>query len=443
MHYHFISIGGAVMHNLALDLLAQGHIVTGSDDEIFDPALSRLKEKGILPAEFGWFPEKITQNIDACILGMHARADNSELLKANELGLPVYSFPEFIYEQSKNKTRVVIGGSHGKTTTTAMIMHVLRTLGKEFDYLVGSAINGFDRMVKMSDAPIVILEGDEYLTSPLDRRPKFLVYHANIAQITGVAWDHINVFPTFEEYVHQFELFINQLPDGAPLAYYAGDEHLQQLTAPHKNRLKLMPYQALPHTVENGETYLTTATSKVPLHVFGLHNLQNMAGAKLLCTELGISDNDFNTAISSFGGTARRLEKIKQTDDLIIFRDFAHSPSKVKATVDAVKKQYPTHNVVACFELHTYSSLNSDFLAEYHQSLTAADEAIVYFNEHVLELKKLPPLDIEEVAEAFGGSIEVYTDSKMLHRYLKTPHPKKTVLLLMSSGNFNNMDLNF
>lgn len=443
MHYHFISIGGAVMHNLALDLLAQGHVVTGSDDEIFDPALSRLKEKGILPPAFGWFPEKITSTLDACILGMHARADNPELLKANELGLPVYSFPEFIYEQSKNKTRVVIGGSHGKTTTTAMIMHVLRTLGKEFDYLVGSAINGFDRMVKMSDAPIVILEGDEYLTSPIDRRPKFLVYHANIAQLTGVAWDHINVFPTFEEYVHQFELFINQLPDGAPLAYYADDEHLQQLTAPHQNRLKLMPYNALPHTVENGQTFLITPTGNLPIKVFGLHNLQNMAGAKLLCNEIGISEDDFNTAIAHFDGTARRLEKIKQTDDLIVYRDFAHSPSKVQATVDAVKQQYPNHKVIACFELHTYSSLNSEFLSQYHQTLTVADEAIVYFNEHVLELKKMPPLDIEEVAEAFGGSIEVYTDSKMLHRYLKTPHRENTVLLLMSSGNFNNMPLDF
>lgn len=443
MNYHFISIGGAVMHNLALDLLAQGHTVTGSDDEIFDPALTRLKEKGLLPETFGWFPDKITPQVDAVILGMHARADNPELLKAKELGLPIYSFPEFIYEHSKNKTRVVVGGSHGKTTTTAMIMHVLHTLGKQFDYLVGSAIDGFERMVRISDAPVIILEGDEYLTSPIDPRPKFLVYHANIAQLTGIAWDHINVFPTFEGYVHQFDLFINQLPDGAPLAYYADDEHLQKLVTPHANRLQLFPYVALPHTVENGQTFLTTTGGKLPLQVFGLHNLQNMAGAKHLCNQLGISDDDFYTAISTFGGTARRLEKIKDTGSLVVFRDFAHSPSKVKATVDAVKQQYPHHKIIACFELHTFSSLNKNFLSQYHQTLTQADDALVFFNEHVLELKKMPPLDIETVAEAFGGSVKVYTESKMLHRYLHSAIKNNSVLLLMSSGNFDNLPLDF
>ncbi len=443
MNYHFISIGGAVMHNLALDILAQGHTVTGSDDEIFDPALSRLKAHNIAPEKFGWFPENITTNIDVIILGMHARADNPELQRAKELGLTIYSFPDFIYEHSKNKTRVVIGGSHGKTTTTAMIMHVLKTLGKEFDYLVGSSIDGFDRMVKMGDAPIVILEGDEYLTSAIDRRPKFLVYHANIAQLTGVAWDHINVFPTFEEYVYQFELFINQLPDGAPLTYFEGDEHLQKLIEQHKNRLQLIPYQALPHTVENGHTFLDTNEGKIALQVFGLHNLQNMAGAKNICTQLGISDTDFYHAISSFEGTARRLEKLKDTGSFVVFRDFAHSPSKVKATVDAVKTQYPNHKIIACFELHTFSSLNSNFLTEYHNTLQAADEAIVYYNEHVLELKKMPPLDVEEVAEAFGGGVEIYTDAEMLHEFVADIEQKNTVLLLMSSGTFSNLPLNF
>lgn len=438
------------MHNLALDLLAQGHKVTGSDDEIFDPALSRLKQHNILPEKFGWFPENITTDIDAIILGMHARKDNPELLKAQELGLTIYSFPEFIYEHSKNKTRVVIGGSHGKTTTTAMILHVLKTLGKDFDYLVGSSIDGFDRMVKMSDAPLVILEGDEYLTSAIDRRPKFLVYHANIAQLTGIAWDHINVFPTFEEYLKQFELFINQLPDGAPLTYYAGDEHLQKLTAPHQNRLQLLPYHELPHSIENGVTYLDTAQGKLPLHVFGLHNLQNMAGAKHICNQIGIDDSEFYHAISSFEGTAKRMEKIKDTADLVVFRDFAHSPSKVQATVEAVKSQYPDHKLVACFELHTFSSLNKNFLTEYHGALSQADEAIVYYDEHVLELKKMPALDMEEVAEAFGGSIDVYTDAEMLHEFIAavsqklTPTGKdKTVLLLMSSGTFGNLPLNF
>lgn len=450
MHYHFISIGGAVMHNLALDILAQGHKVTGSDDEIFDPALSRLKAHNILPEKFGWYPENITEDIDVIILGMHARANNPELLKAQELGLTIYSFPEFIYEHCKNKTRVVIGGSHGKTTTTAMIMHVLKTLNKEFDYMVGSSIDGFDRMVKMADAPIVILEGDEYLTSAIDRRPKFLLYKADIAQLTGIAWDHINVFPTFEGYLEQFELFINQLPDGAPLTYYAGDEHLPKMVELHKNRLQLLPYTELDHTIEYGQTFLTTAQGKIPLHIFGLHVLQNMAGAKHVCNQLKISDADFYTAISSFEGTAKRMEKIKDTENLVVFRDFAHSPSKVQATVDAVRTQYPNHKLLACFELHTFSSLNKKFLTEYNGSLNKADTSIVYYDEHVLELKKMPALEMEEVAEAFGGSIEVYTDAEMLHNFIHSTGKKSsqkgnqnTVLLLMSSGTFSNLPLNF
>lgn len=443
MRYHFISIGGAVMHNLALDLQVQGHTVTGSDDEIFDPALSRLKKHGLLPEAFGWFPEKLTSDIDAVILGMHARQDNPELLRAKELGLTIYSFPEFIYEQSKHKTRVVIGGSHGKTTTTAMVLHVLKYFNEDFDYLVGSAIEGFDRMVKLSAAPLIILEGDEYLTSPLDPRPKFLVYHATHAQLTGIAWDHINVFPTFESYLDAFKTFINNLPDGAPLAYYEGDKHLEALTAPHKNRLKLLPYRALPHEVERGTTYLVSAGERIALKVFGLHNLQNMSGAKLICNELGINDKEFYEAISQFGGTARRLEKVREEGSFIVFRDFAHSPSKVKATVEAVKAQYPNRKLVAGFELHTFSSLNKEFITEYNQTLAAADEAIVYFNEHVLELKKMPALDIKEVVAGFGGNVKVYTDSDALYSYLKYHSADDTVLLLMSSGNFNNMPLDF
>lgn len=450
MHYHFISIGGAVMHNLALDILAQGHKVTGSDDEIFDPALTRLKAYNISPEKFGWYPENINSEIDVVILGMHARADNPELLKAKELGLTIYSFPEFIYEHSKNKTRVVIGGSHGKTTTTAMIMHVLKTLNKDFDYMVGSSIDGFDRMVKMSDAPIVILEGDEYLTSAIDCRPKFLLYKADIAQLTGIAWDHINVFPTFKGYLEQFELFINQLPNGAPLTYYAGDKHLLEMVKPHKDRLQLLPYTELDHTIEDGQTFLTTKHGKMPLHVFGLHVLQNMAGAKHICNQLKISDTDFYTAISSFEGTAKRMEKIKDTTNFIVFRDFAHSPSKVQATVEAVKNQYPNHKLIACFELHTFSSLNKSFLAEYRNTLNKADDAVVYYDNHVLELKKMPPLDKKEVAEAFGGTVEVYTDAERLHALvhqisIKTVSSgnENKVLLLMSSGTFSNLSLNF
>ncbi len=437
------------MHNLALDIVAQGHTISGSDDEIFDPALSRLKQHNILPKKMGWFPENITHSIDIIILGMHARANNPELLKAQKLGLTIYSFPEFIYQHSKNKIRVVIGGSHGKTTTTAMLLHVLKTLNKKFDYLVGSSISGFDRMVKMSDAPIIILEGDEYLSSAIDRRPKFLLYKADIAQITGIAWDHINVFPTFEGYLHQFALFINQLPDGAPLTYYAGDVHLQKLIAPHKNRLQLIPYHELPHTVENGKTYLETKEGKLPLHVFGLHNLQNMAGAKHICNQLKINDSDFFQAISTFEGTANRMEKIKDTNNFIVFRDFAHSPSKVQATVEAIKNQYPNHTLIACFELHTFSSLNKSFLSEYSNTLSKANNALVYYDNHVLALKKMPPLDKKEVAQAFGGSINVYTDADKLHTYIsqvgKTAltNNDNTVLLLMSSGTFGNLPLRF
>lgn len=440
---HFISIGGAVMHNLAMCLHNLGWEVSGSDDEIFEPSRSRLAALGLLPKEQGWYPEKINQELDAIILGMHARADNPELLKAKELGLKIYSFPEFVYEHSKNKTRLVIGGSHGKTTTTAMIMHILKEQKREFDYLVGSIIDGYDTMVQLSDAPLIVIEGDEYLNSALDPRPKFHFYFPQLAQITGIAWDHINVFPTWENYVEQFRLFICQLPDGAPLSYYEGDETLKQLCEKESQRLKLLPYSTPENSIENEKTCLIYQGQKFPLRIFGTHNLQNLEGAVKLCETLGISKEEAYRSMETFGGTARRLESWLDEPERKIFRDFAHSPSKLNATVKSVREQYPSRRIIAVFELHTFSSLNREFLDEYHGSLDGAEDAIVYFNPKVLEHKKLPDLDPEEVSEAFGGSVKVYTDSEMLEEYLKAQNYKNTVLLLMSSGNFNNIDFSF
>ncbi|MDX5319654.1 MAG: Mur ligase domain-containing protein [Bacteroidota bacterium] len=441
---HFISIGGAVMHNMALCLHQLGNIVTGSDDEIFEPSRSRLANAGLLPDQWGWFPEKIDSGIDAVILGMHARKDNPELQKAQELNLPIYSFPEYVYEHSKNKKRIVIAGSHGKTTTTAMLMHVLMQLNYDFDYLVGSQLEGFDTMVKLSDAPLMVIEGDEYLNSALNPKPKFLFYHASMAQITGIAWDHINVFPTWENYVEQFELFLKTLPDGAPLTWYQGDASLSDImSGPEGKRLKSLPYDTLPHKTGSEGVEVMWEGQSYPLFIFGDHNLQNMAGAMQLASELGISNADFLKAMGSFKGTARRLERISDTGKLIAYRDFAHSPSKLKATVESVRKQYPNKRLLAAFELHTFSSLQRNFLDHYQGCLKEADEAFVFYSPRVLEHKKLPMIEPEEVSEAFGGNVQVYTDPQMLGAYLNARINGNSVLLLMSSGTFEGMPLTF
>lgn len=433
MNYHFIAIGGAVMHNLALELKAHGHQVTGSDDEIFDPAKSRLQQAGLLPEAFGWFPERIHAGLDGIILGMHARADNPELLKARELGIQVYSFPEYIYEHSKSKTRVVIGGSHGKTTTTAMLMHVLKQCRIEFDYLVGSQLNGFDRMVKLSNAGIIVIEGDEYLTSALHPVPKFHVYHPHLALITGVAWDHINVFPTWENYVDQFRIFEQTLETDAALFWFEGDETLRELSAAFSHR-------NAPYREPSFEPYETGVLVNLPfghfqLKIFGRHNLQNAAGAALLAAELGISAPDFWTAMQSFEGTARRMEKVLQTNDAVVYRDFAHSPSKVKATVQAIREQYPAHHMVAVFELHTYSSLRKDFMQGYHGALDMADAAFVLFDPHVFELKKMPVPTTEEIKSAFGTVVALSDPLELQQQVQLACQNKPLVLLLMSSGN--------
>ncbi|MEO8086416.1 MAG: Mur ligase domain-containing protein [Bacteroidota bacterium] len=442
---HFIAIGGAAMHNLALALSEKGFDISGSDDEINEPSRTRLKIAGLLPPEMGWFPGKITIDLNAVILGMHARADNPELLRAQELGIKIFSYPEYLYEFSKHKLRVVIGGSHGKTTITAMILHVLRQQQIDFDYMVGAKLEGFDTMVRLTDkAPLIVLEGDEYLSSPIDRRPKFHLYHADIALLSGIAWDHINVFPTYAEYVRQFQIYVDQIPPSGTIIYCANDNEVVKVIENTSSYCKKLPYSVPEHRIENGVSYLKNATGSdnTPLQVFGDHNLMNLQGAKEVCTLLGVSDEQFNTAISSFKGAARRLEKLGSNDTLVVFKDFAHSPSKLKATIDAVKNQFDKKRLTACMELHTFSSLTENFLAEYKGTMENADEAIVYFNPQTLAHKKLKPVLPEQVKNSFNrNDLVVFTDSKRLRTYLAEKKYGNDVLLMMSSGTYDGIDL--
>jgi UDP-N-acetylmuramate: L-alanyl-gamma-D-glutamyl-meso-diaminopimelate ligase len=444
MRVHLIAIGGSAMHNMALALHEKGFKVTGSDDEINEPSKTRLKNAGILPEEIGWFPEKLTSDIDAVILGMHAREDNPELIKAKELGLKVYSYPEYIYEATKDKTRVVIGGSHGKTTITAMILHVLNFHKIDTDYLVGAQLEGFNTMVKLTkEAPIAIIEGDEYLASPIDRRPKFHLYKPNVAILSGIAWDHINVFPTFENYVKQFEIFVNLIETNGSLIYCNEDSELQKVAANSglSNNIEKIPYSIPKHRIENGITYIEESEKEIPLQIFGNHNLMNLNGARLVCNKLGLNDSQFYEAIQSFKGAAKRLELVSKTNDFAFYKDFAHSPSKLKATTQAVKKQFEKREILACMELHTFSSLNETFLAEYDGAMNDADEAIVYFNPHTIAHKKLKPINEEQVLNYFNRKdLKVFTDSNILVTYLKTKSLKNHVLLMMSSGNFDGID---
>lgn len=446
MRVHLIAIGGSAMHNMALALYEKGFNVTGSDDEINEPSRSRLKNAGLLPENIGWYPEKITSDIDAVILGMHAREDNPELIKAKELGLKVYSYPEYIYEATKDKTRVVVGGSHGKTTITAMILHVLNFHKKDADFMVGAQLAGFNTMVKLTkEAPIAIIEGDEYLASPIDRRPKFHLYKPNIAILSGIAWDHINVFPTFDIYVDQFIRFVNLIEPKGTLIYCNEDSELQKVASASgiQNEIKKVPYSIPTHSIENGTTYLTLNDKKIPLLIFGNHNLMNLNGARLVCNELGLSDEQFYDAIQTFKGAAKRLELVSKTDNFSFFKDFAHSPSKLKATTQAVKQQFTNRKTLACMELHTFSSLNENFLKEYNGAMNDADEAIVYFNPHTISHKKLKPITEEQVLCYFNRQdLKVFTNSEELKNYLKSRSLKNHVLLMMSSGNFDGIDFN-
>jgi len=417
------------MHNLALAVASkQGYVVTGSDDEIFDPALTHLREAGICPKEFGWFPDRITPDIDAIILGMHAREDNPELERARELGLKIYSFPEYLYEQTKDKVRIVVGGSHGKTTTTSMILYVLQRLGIETDYMVGAQIEGFERMVRLSDtAQYAVFEGDEYLTSPLDLRSKFLWYKPDYAILTGIAWDHINVFPTFPEYVETFRKFVKTI--GKTFVYFQGDDNLRVLAQEAKDTITCIPYREY--------------TGEVKMQVFGKHNMQNLQAACLICQQIGVKPEDFYREIATFTGASNRLEKICEVGNSVAYKDFAHSPSKLKATVNAVRERYPDKQLVACMELHTFSSLMADFLPQYKDCMQEADKAFVYFNPKVIEHKRLTPITKEEVAGAFGTkNVEVFTDSPQLQAKLRELDYQNTALLMMSSGTFDGIHIN-
>ncbi|MBK8362490.1 MAG: peptidoglycan synthetase [Bacteroidetes bacterium] len=439
---HFIAIGGAAMHNLALALHQKGFQVSGSDDEINEPSKSRLSAAGILPQSIGWFPEKISNELDGVILGMHARADNPELLKAQQIGLPVYSYPEYLYEHSKDKTRVVIGGSHGKTTITAMILHVLKSLNKDFDYMVGAKLEGFDTMVRLSNAPLIILEGDEYLSSPVDRRPKFHLYKAEIGLISGIAWDHINVFPTYDMYVEQFRIFADQIPANGKLIYCNNDSEVKKVAESGSVHAKKIPYSIPPHEIVNGITYLLTDSGKIAISVFGEHNLQNLEGARNVCEQIGIDKKTFYNAIADFKGAARRLELLGRNENVAVYKDFAHSPSKLKATTHAVRSQFPERKLIACMELHTFSSLNEDFLAQYSGSMDDADVKIVYFNPQTIAHKKLKEITPEMVKKAFSNpDIKVYTDSAILQKDIQTYSKGKSVFLMMSSGTFDGMNL--
>lgn len=444
MNVHFIAIGGSAMHNLAIALHKKGYHVTGSDDEIFDPSRRRLMNYGLLPETFGWFPEKVHQGLDAVILGMHARADNPELAKARELGLEIFSYPEFLYQQSKEKTRVVIGGSHGKTTITSMILHVLQHHKIDADYMVGAQLEGFEVMVKLSEqAPFMIMEGDEYLSSPIDRRPKFHLYKPHIALLSGIAWDHINVFPTFENYLEQFRQFIRVIEQDGKLIYCKEDEVLNELCQEEINpNLNMYPYGLPEFEIYNGKTHYLCGGHQYPLQVFGRHNLMNINGARLVCQHLGVNNEMFFEAIKTFKGASNRLEKIFEQNGTVIFRDFAHAPSKLKATTAAVKEQYPEKTLVACMELHTFSSLSHEFVQQYDGCMGAADMAIVFFSPHALQMKKLPELDPEVVRKAFNKEgLEVFTDSGLLLRRLQGLAKQEACFLFMSSGTFGGLSL--
>ena len=439
MHYHFIAIGGSAMHNLAIALHLKGDSITGSDDEIFEPSKSRLAKYNLLPSEVGWDINRIHSNIDAVILGMHARKDNPELIKAQKLGLSIYSYPEFIYEQTKDQLRIVVGGSHGKTSITSMILHVLSKNNINHNYMVGAQLEGFDCMVKLSkEAKIAVLEGDEYLSSPIDRRPKFHLYQPEIAVVSGIAWDHINVFPTFENYVEQFRIFIDKVGRSGRVIYFEDDNVLKEVVLNSSSKAIKIPYCTFPNQIKNGITYVRTEKEEIPLEIFGDHNLQNLNAAYHVCIQLGMKSVDFFSAIRSFKGASKRLELVQKNQSTAIYKDFAHSPSKLKATTSALKNQYPNRKLIACMELHTFSSLNKSFLDQYNGTMQEADLAFVYFNKKTLKHKKLDDLSAEDVKKAFAGeNVTVLNSSKEMVNCLLKMKWEQQNLLLMSSGNFD------
>jgi UDP-N-acetylmuramate: L-alanyl-gamma-D-glutamyl-meso-diaminopimelate ligase len=448
MKVHFISIGGSVMHQLAIALQKKGYKVTGSDDEIFEPARKNLSDAGLLPRQEGWFSDNIQPDLDAVILGMHAKNDNPELLKAQQLGLKIYSFPEYIYQESRNKTRVIVGGSHGKTTTTSMIMHVLKQAGKDFDYLVGARLEGFEQSVNITDAPVIVCEGDEYPASVIEKRPKFHFFFPHIAIITGIAWDHINVFPTFDFYLEQFKIFIEKIEPGGLLIFNDNDENIDsiinELQDDHKlDDLRIKYYSTPHHRIRQGITSLIIEDYETELKVFGDHNLMNINAAYYACKELGVDAKTFVDAISSFTGAAKRLELLASSSAVNVYRDFAHAPSKVKASVEAVKQQFPNRKLYAILELHTYSSLNEAFMTEYKGAFDKADIGVVFYSKHALELKQMPDLPKEKVLKGFEKEgLLVMNDKNELWDFLQQQDFSNANVLLMSSGNYDGLDMN-
>ena len=442
MRVHFIAVGGSAMHNLAIALHLKGYQVTGSDDAIFEPSKSRLQKHGLLPETIGWNANNITAHLDAVILGMHAKADNPELLKAQELGVEIYSYPEYLFEQSKLKSRVVIGGSHGKTTITSMILHVLHYHNKEVDYMVGAQLEGFETMVHLTeDNDFMVLEGDEYLSSPIDLRPKFHLYQPNIALLSGIAWDHINVFKTLEDYEEQFKIFIDQITPGGIIIYNEEDPTVKRLVEESENQIRKIAYRTPEYRVEDGETYIETNEGSLPLEIFGAHNLSNLAGAKWICQNMAIDEDDFYEAIASFKGASKRLEKIAGNTNAVAYKDFAHSPSKVSATTKAVKNQFPNRKLVACIELHTYSSLNAEFLKQYEGALQSADEAVVFYSPEAVAIKQLDSVSEQQIKKAFNqDNLIVYTDPSAFKQYLFGQKFNNKTLLLMSSGNYGGLE---
>jgi UDP-N-acetylmuramate: L-alanyl-gamma-D-glutamyl-meso-diaminopimelate ligase len=441
MNIHFIAIGGSAMHNLAIALSRKGERVTGSDDEIFEPSHTRLEKQGILPSTIGWNEANIHENIDAVILGMHAREDNPELLKAKKLGIKIYSYPEYLYEQSKEKTRVVIGGSHGKTTITSMILHAVNKVGVDVDYMVGAQLEGYDCMVKLSkEAKVMILEGDEYLSSPIDRRPKFHLYQPDIALLSGIAWDHINVFPTFENYVEQFDLFCQKITPNGVLIYNEEDSVVKNLGEKYASSIHAFAYQTPSYSVKDKGTIYHLGGKDYPLQIFGGHNLQNLNGAMQVCKAIGISEDLFLIAMSDFTGAGKRLQKVVETNSFVMFKDFAHSPSKLKATTKAVKEQYADRKVIACMELHTFSSLNKKFLPHYEGAMDMADVALVYFNPEVVKHKKLEELSTAFVKQCFGNKVQVSEKTSEVLDFIARELTDHAVLLMMSSGNFDGIN---
>lgn len=443
MKIHLISTGGSIMHNLAIALHKAGHEITGSDDEIYDPAKSRLKKYGLMPDKMGWDESNVSKNLNLCIIGMHARANNPELLKAKQLGVPIFSFPEYVYNASKEKFRIVIAGSHGKTTTTSIILHVLQECSQQVDYLVGAQLEGFDEMVHISNAPTLVVEGDEYLSSAIDRRPKFIHYKAHIAVITGIAWDHMNVFKTFEDYKQLFVDLLESLMPGGTVFYYENDAHIVDLLSTRSD-LKYIPYNKFPHATNQGEWCLMNKRGELtPIQLFGEHNMENIQAAWCVCQELGISEDDFLSSLNTFKGAAKRMQLIRTNEHSFFYQDFAHAPSKVKATTSAVRHTYPDHRIITCVELHTFSSLSKEFIPQYKGALSGADNAIVFYQEHTLHMKKLPPLEADFIKEAFDfpGLVIIQNPDDLERHLISLASEIPTIFLMMSSGTFGGTDL--